>query len=564
MSQHSIFISYRRDDSAGYAEHLYADLSRHFPSEEIFMDLDHLEPGDNFPKVIEEAVASCSVLLALIGREWLTVKAGGRLRLSNEEDFVRLEIAAALCRNIRVIPILVHGASMPRRKDLPEDLAPLADRQAQELGEGRRRAPDVDRLIHSMKRHFELQDQKRRIEQEAAEEAAKKAKANAEAEQRRRRELDKKKVEEIARATRISRERIRRQRSAKKWREPEPVQGPTVEVQRKPEASPLETAAIEPAPVPGPVEQVTEAQRQIMIANDATLAAEALQPCELPDSQVQASRRPTVTRVIEVLRSSAAVLWPKPSAEKHLELPEADKEPASFYNRYGMEMIRVPAGVFMMGSEDRNANERPVHEVTISRPFYAGKYEVTQGDWRALMGTTVQGQELKANQSWPLPGEGYRYPMYYVSWDDAQEFIQKLNELDDGYLYRLPTEAEWEYAARGGTSGDYAGSLEAMAWDGNNSGQQTHPVGTKQPNGFGLYDMHGNVWEWCQDFYDENYYAESPGTDPQGPGTGHNRVLRGGSWFVDGSLLRSAYRVSNAPDTRNDVNGFRVVAVPRT
>jgi formylglycine-generating enzyme required for sulfatase activity len=148
-----------------------------------------------------------------------------------------------------------------------------------------------------------------------------------------------------------------------------------------------------------------------------------------------------------------------------------------------------------------------------------------------------------------------------VSWDDAQNFINKLNESNDGFRYRLPTEAEWEYACRAGTTGDYAGNHADMAWYDKNSGYKTHPVGTRQPNGFGLHDMHGNVLEWCQDWYDASYYASSPATDPQGPGSGQYRVLRGGQWDLNASYLRSAHRLDYPPVGRF---GFRVVAVVRT
>lgn len=230
-----------------------------------------------------------------------------------------------------------------------------------------------------------------------------------------------------------------------------------------------------------------------------------------------------------------------------------------------LEMVEVPAGNFCMGSNSGKADEKPVHRVTISRAFYIGKYEVTQAQWKGEMGNN------------PSQFNGDALPVEQVSWDDAQRFINKLNELRDGFSYRLPTEAEWEYACRAGTTTDFAfgNSLslqEANFGDNAYLGKglyrrKTSPVGAFQPNAFGLYDMHGNVNEWCQDFHDANYYRDAPGTDPQGPSKGQYRMIRGGSWIYDTANSRSAARMSGPPDFRvshqGDI-GFRVVAVART
>jgi formylglycine-generating enzyme required for sulfatase activity len=223
-------------------------------------------------------------------------------------------------------------------------------------------------------------------------------------------------------------------------------------------------------------------------------------------------------------------------------------------NQAGIKFVLIPAGSFMMGSTNGEADEKPVHQVTISQAFYMGRYEVTQGQWQAVMGSNPSH----------FKDCGGNCPVEEVSWDDAQDFINKLNENNDGFKYRLPTEAEWEYACRAGTTGDYAGNLKKMAWYLINSGFKTHPVGGKQPNGFGLYDMHGNVSEWCQDWYDEDYYASSPATDPQGPSSGHRRVLRGGEWQLLPTDLRSACRSDLMPDYRLNLDGFRVVTMLRT
>jgi eukaryotic-like serine/threonine-protein kinase len=214
------------------------------------------------------------------------------------------------------------------------------------------------------------------------------------------------------------------------------------------------------------------------------------------------------------------------------------------------DFVLIPAGEFLMG-EDKNDDEKPVHKVTISRSFEMGKYEVTQAKWEAVMGNN------------PSNFKGEALPVEQVSWSDAQEFIKKLNAKNDGYTYRLPTEAEWEYACRAGTTGDYAGELDKMAWYKNNSDSRTHPVGEKQPNDWGLYDMHGNVWEWCSDWYDSEYYGRSSGVDPKGPSSGSLRVKRGGSWFYDAAYCRSAYRSRSAPVGRFSSYGLRLVRTPR-
>lgn len=222
----------------------------------------------------------------------------------------------------------------------------------------------------------------------------------------------------------------------------------------------------------------------------------------------------------------------------------------------GMEFVFVKGGCFDMGDTfgDGYSDEKPVHTVCVS-DFYMGKYEVTQGQWKAIMGN---------NPSY-FKNCGDNCPVENVSWYEVQEFIERLNS-KTGKKYRLPTEAEWEYAARsGGKREKYAGTNDNpdnYAWYDSNSGKKTHPVGQKRPNSLGLYDMSGNVWEWVSDWYDGNYYKNSPRNNPQGPSTGSARVLRGGGWYNFPQVVRAASRGRYNPSGRGNDVGFRLLRTP--
>jgi uncharacterized protein (TIGR02996 family) len=255
-------------------------------------------------------------------------------------------------------------------------------------------------------------------------------------------------------------------------------------------------------------------------------------------------------------------------------------------NSVGMHLALIPAGRFQMGSPateaERSDDEGPVHEVAITRPFFLGVYPVTQAEYQRVMGNNPSyfsasgGGKAKVKKL-----DTQRFPVESVSWDDAVEFCRRLSELPEeraaGRAYRLPTEAEWEYSCRGGALsyqtfhfGDSLSSTQAN-FNGNYPYGQAKKgpylerptlVGHyRQPNGFGLFDMHGNVWEWCADWYGNDYYRSSPAEDPQGPDSGTGRVLRGGSWYGYGRGCRSAYRLRFAPGDRSLDVGFRAVLV---
>ena len=221
-------------------------------------------------------------------------------------------------------------------------------------------------------------------------------------------------------------------------------------------------------------------------------------------------------------------------------------------NGVSFEMVRVEGGTFRMGATSEQKDEawdgeKPVHSVTLSS-YYIGKTEVTQALWQAVMGSNPSGFK------------GADLPVECVSWDDCQEFIQKLNSLT-GRNFRLPTEAEWEFACRGGNNSrgyKYSGrnKLGSVAWYNGNSGGKTHPVGTKTPNELGIYDMSGSVWEWCNDWYGS--YTANSQANPTGPQSGSGRVRRGGSWFNDARSCRSSNRNGNYPPDRCNFLGLRL------
>ena len=222
-------------------------------------------------------------------------------------------------------------------------------------------------------------------------------------------------------------------------------------------------------------------------------------------------------------------------------------------NGITIDMVKVEAGTFMMGATSEKENpyswEKPVHQVTLTNDYYIGKYEVTQALWQSVMGSN------------PSEFKGDNLPVEQVSWNDGQEFISKLNRMT-GRKFRLPTEAEWEYAARGGKKSrgyQYSGSsnISDVAWYDGNSGSKTHPVGTKQANELGIYDMTGNVWEWCQDRYGS--YVSSSQKNPTGTVRGSNRVYRGGGWDIFAWSCRLSCRNYGPPYFRYDYLGLRLV-----
>ena len=262
----------------------------------------------------------------------------------------------------------------------------------------------------------------------------------------------------------------------------------------------------------------------------------------------------TLTKEATAMQQST-VTQPTVAQQPVVQAPVANSDNISIPVKDGIsiDMVRVEAGTFTMGATVEMMytldDEKPTHRVTLTNDYYMGKYEVTQALWQAVMGNN------------PSEFKGGNLPVENVSWNDCQEFISKLNRIT-GKTFRLPTEAEWEYAAHGGKKSrgyQYSGSnnLSDVAWCTDNSGNKTHTVGTKQPNELGIYDMSGNVWEWCQDRYGK--YSSSSQVNPTGANSGFRRVYRGGSWRGAVRYCRSSYRGGDTPGSRDNFRGVRLI-----
>ena len=331
---------------------------------------------------------------------------------------------------------------------------------------------------------------------------------------------------------------------------------------RDQETTPVE---VKPAPKPGRLTVRADPSAIVLVVNGRSVRPEEIRSGEiqLPAGEpleLQASARgyKSATRSL-TLAPNGAQTWDV-ALEK---LRGAEEGQAWTVPDLNLEMVYIRPGTFTMGSpvteQGRNDDEIQ-HTVILTEGFWLGKTVVTQAQWEAVMG----GNPSKFKNA------GRDAPVEQVSWDDAMQFCRKLTErerqaghLPEGHEYTLPTEAQWEYACRAGTTGPFAGNgdLDSMGWYNQNSGNTTHPVAQKQPNAWGLYDMHGNVWEWCRDWY--GHYPGGSVTDPTGPSSGSDRVLRGGSWYSGAAYCRSADRYWFSPGDRYIILGFRLALAPQ-
>jgi formylglycine-generating enzyme required for sulfatase activity len=629
-----IFINYRRGDDAGFTQALYLRLESEFASGDLFMDVEgHIKPGDDFVEVLNAQVAASDVVLAVIGPRWAELLAAPR---DNPDDFVAIEIKAALDQRKRLIPVLVGGASMPRADSLPEAIRPLARRNAVGLRPERFKA-DCQGLVAALKESLAAAEQERAARTEGERKAAEAARLAAEAQAAARAKA----AEERGRMQAVaglSAEEIRKAEELASWdfvKDRNDIQDLRDHLARFPGgtteryalakldalvwvglgATPkiehlrayldefpkgasagaaqarivlLEREAAEAKAFERLRAQETEAWGAVAASTDKARIEAFLK--DWPKGQHAAA---ATARIAELRRgvgglrrgvllgagatAALAVLifggwlayqrvrllpifWDVSTtvltaqAEQALKPRSAFKECASC-----PELVVLPAGSFTMGSNE-SEDEKPPHRVTLRQPFAVGKFEVTFDEWDACVAHRGCTREPD-DRSW---GRGRR-PVMNVSWDDAKQYVAWIAKLT-GKPYRLLTEAEWEYAARAGTTTTYSWGNDigkgnancdpcGSQWD----NKQTAPVGSFKPNDFGLYDVHGNVWEWCEDVWHDNYKGAP--TDGSAWLLGEDdswRVVRGGSWDSYPRSLRAAVRGRYSTDDRIDVLGFRL------
>lgn len=395
-----VFLSYRRDDLHGHAPavvgRIHDRLIQHYGAGNVFMDIDTIPPGADFVEYLGSWVGKADVLLAAIGPQWgeILIARSGR-----EDDFVRIEVEAALARQIPVVPLFLAGAGMPGADVLSGNLSPLRRRNGFPVDSGRDFNAHLSRLIAALDEHYGA----------------------------------------------------------------------------------------------GAAHQAPTA------------------PIQAPD----------------------------------------------FAGSLGMKFLPIAPGTFKMGSPENEKgrdDDEVLHQVTLTRGFEMADAPVTQAQWNKIMGTNPSH----------FTQSGSDAPVEQVNWDDAVAWCAKIAEQHPGWDYRLPTEAEWEWACRAGTSGPWnvpGATVDDLGWYEGNAGGKTHPVRRKRPNAWGLYDCHGNVWEWCADWF--GAYPQRAVADPTGPSNGEFRVLRGGSWYDGAGYCRSADRDWYDPGFRFVIIGFRPVRMKK-
>lgn len=491
MQRSRIFVSYRREDAQQAAGRLAADLRTYFDRDQVFEDIASIAPGSDFMEALHEGLASCCAVVVVIGPNWaaLTDRHGKR-RIDSPDDWVRQEVAYGLQQpGVRVFPVLVDDAHMPRVEELPEDLQPLTRRQATPVTV-RHWAKDVGLLADHLKR----------------------------------------------------------------------IPG-------------LDKASVMHAPPPSPKTPPTQEQPA---APQAIVQGKTRKPWYLNPIAIVIPALLVIV-VLSRLFFAGDKSAPTPAAASAPEIPSsATAAPATTPFALGNkdcdvcpEMVVIPTGSFVMGSpaneQGRASDEGPQHKVTIPVSFVAGRFEVTFDEWDACVrerGCTHRPED----EGW---GRGKR-PVIHVSWNDAEQYVQWLST-KTRKTYRLLSSAEWEYVARAGTktpfntganinpvqanydtSKSLAGSLTAKARE------QTVTVGSFQANAFGIYDVHGNVWEWTEDCWNANYAGATADSSAWTVGDCGQRVVRGGSWQDNPHAVRSAVRNRATLVNRDGNLGFRV------
>ncbi len=589
-----IFLSYRRDDSRAIAGRIFDRLEAKFGRDCVFMDVDTIPLGTDFRKHLQQAVSQCNIFLAVIGEHWLSsCDAKGARRLDSPKDFVRIEVETALTRGIPVIPVLVGHDDMPSPEELHGTLQELAFRHALVVDMGTDFHHHIDRLIRGIERLVPppgdqgdvsppraSNSQNRLIPPPAPEASASETSLDS-----KQAKIDlppdvlaqmlEKSISNIQENNRQGREAATRVL----FGQPAPSIPP----------APLPDLATQMANAKSQAEQLHAQAQAALSKYDYAAAVNLLEqiPVKLRNQQRYIEAVTKRDRLAELEATISQLV----SEHEHRELIAPVQQALELFpgradlvalqsqlpldirwpghiagDQAIIEILNLqipfrwcPAGKYTMGSPrdetGRRDNENQV-QIELTQGFWLGETVVTQELYAAVMNTN------------PSHFKGPQRPVEQVSWNEAQAFCTAFTKLlrNEGLLaansnIRLPTEAEWEYACRAGTTtaysfGNDAAQLGQYAWFEGNSGKETKPVGTHKANPLGLYDMHGNVWEWCQDGSEEKLRG---GEDPV-VGSRSSRVVRGGSWVNVAFFVRSSFRDYYTPNLRSYCIGFRVVA----
>jgi formylglycine-generating enzyme required for sulfatase activity len=675
-----IFINYRRGDDPGFTQALLARLEQAFSSEQLFMDVDSIPAGTDFVHILDEQVAQCDILLAVVGKNWIEARdETGARRLDSPDDFVRLEIESALKQGKRVIPVLVHDARMPRADELPQAISGLARRHAVRLTHERFRSDAhglVKAIQHALEeveaarqaqieeqrrreevaaraqreaeeQHKREEDEQRRWEEEAARarlereaEEQHKREEGAAREQRREAEEQHKREEEAAREQRReAEEQRRREEEAARERARLEREAEEHERREREKARLAALAALSPEQIvkaeelanwevikdgsrvqdlrdhlarfPGGVyeriaRQKLSALAWVVLGKAPDRGALKAYLEEFPDSIQAEKARARLARLSQPRRVGwltggsfiiaaigvwfVAKNWPpatapvSPQPEPSVTAPpEAAEGPLTPERERALrpndifkecaacpEMIVVPAGSFAMGSPASEAGhqneESPQHSVSFAKSFAVARFAVTFEEWDACAVDGGCNGYRPADQGWGRA----RRPVINVSWSDAESYVSWLSR-KTGRGYRLLSEPEREYVTRAGTTTPFwwgsSISTSDANYDGNHtyndgvegeSREQTVPVDAFKPNPWGLYQVHGNIWEWTQDCYQDSYNGAPADGSAWTSGDCSRRVARGGSWGSSPEVLRSAYRIGIASVSSGNLLGFRV------
>ena len=528
---YDVFISYRRDGGFETAKHLNDLLVRDGYS--VSFDIDTLREG-NFDHTLLERIEQCSDFLLIVNKDAFARMLD--LDSHPEEDWLRRELAYALQLRKNIIPVLLAGASFPNL--LPDDVKEVRSKNGPKYSKDYFDTfyAKLKGFMHALPRCAPASN----LGVESPATANLKVKCDLDC------------VFYLDGEERLQLNADQLQKIPLPPGEYELVfvgaENPAdrlVQDFRMPQEDKLLKVSLKGIRDKR-LQKEAEEERQ-RAEEEARKRAEEEKRREEERRRAEEEARKRAEE--ERLRQEEA----RRKAEEELRRATSDCE--FTVNGVSFKMIYVEGGTFQMGATPEQGSEafsgeKPVHSVTLSS-YHIGETPVTQALWKAVMGSNPSGFK------------GDNLPVEKVSWNDCQEFIQKLNQLT-GKKFRLPTEAEWEYAARGGKHHSpykYAGSnsLDEVAWNEGNSGGATHSVKTKKPNALGIYDMSGNVWEWCEDWY--GAYSGSAQTDPKGPASCSDRVLRGGSWYSGAGRCRVSRRGSNTPDCRYLNHGFRLSLV---